>query len=83
MEGESQTSECKGNDYTVVRVLHTFIYKTAIYNMYKDLSLGVKQILELCTNWETLDARKFKLKNMCSIYIQILKNTKHCDYTTV
>lgn len=50
MVGESQTSECKENDYTVVRVLHTFIYKTAIYNMYKDLSLGVKQILELCTN---------------------------------
>lgn len=45
MVGESQTSECKGNDDTVVRVLHTFIYKTAIYNMYKDLSLGVKQIL--------------------------------------
>lgn len=73
MEGESQTSECKGNDYTVVRVLHTFIYKTAIYNMYKDLSLGVKQILELCTNWETLDARKFKLIYKCSNYIQILK----------
>lgn len=50
MVRELQTSECKGNDYTVVRVLHTFIYKTAIYIMYKDLSLGVKQSLELCTN---------------------------------